>query len=75
MGEVLARPKFDRYLPGASRDEFLLALTRVSEFVVPSMSVADCRDPKGDKFLELALEARAAVIVSGDAHLLEMEPY
>jgi predicted nucleic acid-binding protein len=32
--------------------------------------VTGCRDPKDDKFLELAVNGRADLIVSGDADLL-----
>jgi predicted nucleic acid-binding protein len=32
--------------------------------------VTECRDPKDDKFLELAVNGRADLIVSGDTDLL-----
>ena len=44
-------------------------------FFTPTERVADCRDAKDDKYLELALAARAAVIVSGDADLLVLHPW
>ena len=34
-----------------------------------------CCDPKDDKFLEVALNGRADVIIAGDARLLEMHPW
>jgi uncharacterized protein len=34
-----------------------------------------CRDPKDDMFLELALNGRAEVIVSGDADLLALDSF
>jgi len=37
--------------------------------------VRECRDPKDDKFLEVALNGRADVIVTGDADLLGMHPW
>jgi predicted nucleic acid-binding protein len=37
--------------------------------------VADCRDAKDDKYLELALAAGAWAIVSGDADLLVLHPW
>jgi predicted nucleic acid-binding protein len=37
--------------------------------------VTDCRDPKDDKYLELALAADAGTIVSGDADLLVLDPW
>jgi putative PIN family toxin of toxin-antitoxin system len=37
--------------------------------------VALCRDPTDDKFLELALNGRADLIVSGDRDLLTLNPF
>lgn len=37
--------------------------------------IAACRDPTDDKFLELAVNGNAAVIVSGDADLLALNPF
>jgi predicted nucleic acid-binding protein len=34
-----------------------------------------CRDAEDDKFLELAVNGRADVIVSGDADLLSLHPF
>jgi predicted nucleic acid-binding protein len=37
--------------------------------------IAACRDPTDDKFLELAANGRADLIVSGDADLLALAPF
>jgi uncharacterized protein len=37
--------------------------------------VTDCRDPKDNKFLALALDANAQTIVTGHQDLLVMHPY
>ena len=34
--------------------------------VTPRLQVQDCRDPKDDKFLSVALEAKAVMLVTGD---------
>lgn len=34
-----------------------------------------CRDPKDDKFLELAIDGRADAIVTGDQDLLVLHPF
>jgi predicted nucleic acid-binding protein len=39
------------------------------------LTVTACRDPKGDKFLELAVNGRADLIVSGDADLLVLDTF
>ena len=34
-----------------------------------------CRDPKDDKFLELAVDGQAQMLVTGDKDLLALSPY
>ena len=38
-------------------------------------TVTDCVDATDNKFLELAIDAKARVIVSGDQHLRSMHPF
>jgi putative PIN family toxin of toxin-antitoxin system len=75
LADVLARPKFDRYISLADRQQFLRLLGRVAEFVPTVYPVRECRDPKDDKFLELALNGRAHLIITGDADLLALHPW
>jgi len=75
LKNVLFRSKFDRYV---SRDEpaiFLGQLSAAAEFVSIIQLVRECRDPKDDKFREVALNGRADVIITGDADLLRMHPW
>jgi predicted nucleic acid-binding protein len=37
--------------------------------------ITACRDPRDDKFLELAMGGHADVIVSGDADLLALDTF
>ena len=47
-----------------------------AERVEPTETVRECRDPKDDKYLELAAGGGADVIVSSDVrHLLSMHPW
>ena len=75
LTEVLSRPRFSRYLREDERLEFLAALVRESELVEVTATVAVCRDPKDDKFLELAVSGAATHIISGDDDLLAMHPF
>jgi uncharacterized protein len=75
LADVLARPKFDPYVGIADRQEFLRLLGRVAELVPITFTVRACRDPKDDKFLELAINGRADLIVTGDRDLLELNPF
>jgi putative PIN family toxin of toxin-antitoxin system len=75
LKEVLFRSKFDRYVSRNERKLFLAQLGTVAEFVPIIQVVRECRDPKDDKFLEVALNGRADVIITGDADLLGMHPW
>ena len=45
------------------------------EPVAPGRTIAICRDPKDDKYLELAAAGQADVIVTGDDDLLVLDPF
>lgn len=72
--QVVARPRLapliaPRFL------EWLSKLLAVAEAVTVTERVAVCRDPKDDKFLELAVNGHADLIVSGDNDLLALNPF
>jgi putative PIN family toxin of toxin-antitoxin system len=75
VAEVLARPKFTRVLTSDRRSEILELLAAAALWVEPVQKVEDCRDAKDDCYLELALAAGAATIVSGDEDLLALHPW
>jgi putative PIN family toxin of toxin-antitoxin system len=74
---VLIRPRMaHRYGITADDVDALCALVlRRGEPVRPSRTIAACRDPKDDKFLEVAVEGRADVIVTGDGDLEALDPF
>jgi len=69
--EVLQRPKF-----GLSPDQALTLIEELHdlcELVTPKQRVhAVAADPDDDAVLECALAADAAIVVSGDSHLLDL---
>jgi len=71
--EVLSRPKFDKYISFSKRKEFLTEFYNISEEIQIIQSVKQCRDPKDDKFLELALNSEADFLITGDNDLLEIK--
>lgn len=75
LAEVLSRSKFDSFVSRAERELFLAQIESAAEFVPVIQLVRACRDPKDDKFLEVALNGRADAIITGDADLLEMHPW
>jgi uncharacterized protein len=75
LTEVLFRSKLDRYVSQKERRVFLSQLESVAEFVPSIRIVRECRDPKDDKFLEVGLNGRADLIITGDKDLLGMNPW
>lgn len=75
LADVLSRPKFDRYVSLEDRQEFIRVLSRVAERVPITSRIKACRDPKDDKFLEVAVSGDADIIVTGDDDLLELHPF
>ena len=75
VNNVLKRPRFDRYLRRTLRDEFLHGLGQMAVTIEINQTIRACRDPKDDKFLELAVCGNATHIVSGDQDLLALHPF
>ena len=75
LADVLERAKFDRYLTGSEREEFLEALVERAIFVEPTEEIRVCRDARDDKFLELAVTGSADCIITGDSDLLTLNPF
>ncbi len=53
----------------------LATFIRDAEVVDVTENIAECRDPKDDRFLELAVDGNATCIVSGDSDLLVLNPF
>lgn len=74
--EVLFRKKFDKYF--LNNEEKWSAIEHISlnaVFFSPTESITACRDPKDNKFLELAVSANASCIITGDKDLLILNPF
>ena len=75
LHNVLGRPAFDRYIDEEDRIKFLTLLVRGATLVETTGRIKKCRDPKDDKFLELAVNGKADFIVSGDKDLQVLSPF
>lgn len=75
LSEVLTRTKFDRYASQEKRVRFLTNFLSLATPVSITDSIRICRDPKDDKFLDLALSGKADYLVSGDGDLLVLHPF
>ena len=61
-----------------TQDEAIALITAYKEMVewVPIIQrVQECRDPKDDKFLELAINGNAEYLITGDKDLLVLDPF
>jgi putative PIN family toxin of toxin-antitoxin system len=75
--DVLNRPRIRhkyKLTPSDIQTVVSLILLR-GEPVTPTDHITACRDPKDNKFLEVAIAGQADVIVSGDEDLLVLHPF
>lgn len=75
IAEVLTRPRFARAIQAERVSHILAILRREAVWFEPVVRVTDCRDPKDNRYLELALAAGADSIVSSDDDLLVLHPW
>ena len=72
---VTGRKKFAKYWNEQSRLVFLAELAAMTDFCTTQTVIAACSDASDNKFLELALDSKAKVIVSGDSDLRALHPF
>ena len=72
--DVIVRPYFVALIDPETR-AWLHRLMVAAELVAITERIVACRDPTDDKFLELAVNGRADLIVTGDADLLALNPF
>ncbi|MFM7438418.1 MAG: putative toxin-antitoxin system toxin component, PIN family [Snowella sp.] len=72
---VIFRPKFDRYVSVERRQLFLGELRAVAGLVPILELTDDCRDAKDNKYLDVAINGMANVLITGDQDLLILHPY
>ena len=75
FSETLIRPKFDKYLSVEKRLQAISAFEKKSQRIHVVIKIDLCRDPKDNKFLELAIESSAMCIVTWDNDLLVLNPF
>jgi putative PIN family toxin of toxin-antitoxin system len=72
---VLRRPKFLAYIRPGSVEPILDQIFTLAVRVEIHTRIHACRDPRDDKFLEVAVYGRADAIITGDLDLLELNPF
>jgi len=72
--EVVSRPRLASLIDPETQ-AWLKKLMAAAELVTITERIVACRDPTDDKFLELAVNGHADLIVSGDGDLLALNPF
>ena len=75
LSSTLSENKFDRYLSLTARLLFLEDIFAQAKIMDSGVEIKVCRDPNDDMFLELAVTAQAACIITGDPDLLTLHPF
>jgi putative PIN family toxin of toxin-antitoxin system len=72
--QVLQRPRIAAVTDPAFHAGMLMLLAH-AELVLITRRIAACRDPHDDKFLELAVNGGAEILISGDKDLAALHPF
>lgn len=73
--QTLSNKKFDKFISIEKRLTFLQKLIEAGTLITITQKVEICRDPKDNKYLELAASCNAFCIVTGDEDLLVLHPF
>jgi len=72
---TLAKPRLAALFPDSDFTNRLTRVMQTAELIEVVERVQVCRDPDDDKFLELAVNGRADMVVSDDSDLLVLHPF
>ena len=75
FAETIVRLKFEKYLPLDKRVSAIKEFLAKAALINVEIAISECRDPKDNKFLELAVCAHASCIITGDKDLLILHPF
>lgn len=70
---VAERPKLKKYISGEDLAYLLETINEVAEFVQVTSEITECRDPKDNFLLSLAVDGKADYLLTGDKDLLILE--
>jgi putative PIN family toxin of toxin-antitoxin system len=73
LEEVLNRPKFDKFMSKEIRIQFFQKIRPFIIFYDIYQKVDFCRDPKDNKFLDVAIASYADYLITGDEDLLVLK--
>ena len=76
LGEFVSvskRPKLRKHISKDELEDLLETIDQVAEFVNVTSDVIECRDPKDNFLLSLAVDGKADYLLTGDKDLLVLE--
>jgi uncharacterized protein len=73
--QTLRKPRLAAYFTRAEQGAFLALFGNLALVIRVTERLELCRDPRDDKFLELAATGGATHLVTGDRDLLALDPF
>jgi putative PIN family toxin of toxin-antitoxin system len=70
---VAKRPKLRKYISRDELEDLLETIDEVAEFVNVTSEISECRDPKDNFLLSLAIDGKADYLLTGDKDLLVLK--
>lgn len=70
---VAKRPKLRKYISSDELEYILETIDEVAEFVHVTSQITECRDPKDNFLLSLAVDGNADYLLTGDKDLLFLQ--
>ena len=71
--DVAKRPKLRKYISRDELEDLLETIDEVAEFVNVTSEISECRDPKDNFLLSLAVDGKADYLLTGDKDLLVLK--
>jgi putative PIN family toxin of toxin-antitoxin system len=70
---VAKRPKLRKYISRDELEDLLETIDEVADFVNVASNISECRDPKDNFLLSLAVDGKADYLLTGDKDLLVLK--
>ena len=70
---VAKRPKLRKYISRDELEDLLETIDEAAEFVNVTSEILECRDPKDNFLLSLAVDGKADYLLTGDKDLLVLK--
>jgi putative PIN family toxin of toxin-antitoxin system len=72
---TLLKPKLAKYISTKDSFAFVKRIENTALWVDVDENITVCRDPKDNRYLELAISGKARFIITGDKDLLILHPF